>query len=65
MKSDHEVLTTVELKNFLRIGYENTVQILKDGKIPSVIINNRGDRRILREDAIAYIRQGNQKEVPQ
>jgi hypothetical protein len=56
MKKEHEVMTTVELKNFLRIGYENTVRLLEDGIIPSTKINNRGDRRILREDAIAFIR---------
>ena len=61
MKKDHEVMTTVELKKFLRIGYENTVRILEEGLIPNIVINNRGDRRILREDAINYIRQG-QKE---
>lgn len=56
MKKDHEVMTTVELKNFLRMGYENTVRLLEDGIIPSVKINNRGDRRILREDAVAFVR---------
>lgn len=65
MKTTHEVMTTVELKNFLRMGYENTVRLLESGLIPNVKINNRGDRRILREDAINYIRQGNQKEVSQ
>ena len=56
MKKDHEVMTTVELKNFLRIGYENTVRLLEQGVIPSVKINNRGDRRILREDAVNFVR---------
>jgi hypothetical protein len=56
MKKDHEVMTTVELKNFLRMGYENTVRLLEQGVIPSVKINNRGDRRILREDAVNFVR---------
>ena len=56
MKKDHEVMTTVELKKFLRIGYENTVRLLEQGVIPSVKINNRGDRRILREDAVNFVR---------
>lgn len=56
MKKEHEVMTTVELKNFLRMGYENTVRLLEQRIIPSVKINNRGDRRILREDAVNFVR---------
>jgi hypothetical protein len=58
MKNDHETLTTTELMRFLRTSYGNTKRLLDSGKIPSNIINDHGDRRILREDAIAFIRSG-------
>jgi hypothetical protein len=53
-----EVMTTTELKKFLRINYDRAKKLLEDGIIPNVIINDRGDRRVLKEDAMAYIRSG-------
>jgi hypothetical protein len=50
-----EVLNIVELKEFLCLDYDRTNKLLTDGVIPSVRINDHGDRRIFREDAIAYL----------